>query len=82
MAVDHDARVDAIFTDAPADLVKRRSPGRKEPLSDAAIDKLAPKREPVLPSETHALWSVDANLEMRPVFGGTCASAAPQPSWH
>ncbi len=66
----YDARVDAVSIDVPASIAISRNRGRKDPLPDAAIEKLARTREPVMAAEVHGLWSVDADLQLRPVFGG------------
>jgi predicted kinase len=72
---DYDARVDAISIDIPLETARARNRARPEPVPDAVIDKLARKREPVMPAEVHGLWSVGEGLEMRRIFGGDRAPA-------
>ncbi|MBW3243458.1 AAA family ATPase [Epibacterium sp. DP7N7-1] len=82
LARDYDARVDAVSIDVPASLAIARNRGRPDPLPDAAITKLADKREPIVPSEVHGLWSVNASLELTQIFGGESAEPDVKPAWH
>ena len=81
LARDYDARVDAVSIDIPASLAITRNRGRSDPLPDAAIQKLADKREPIMPSEVHGLWSVNADLALRPIFGGEIQAPETRPAW-
>lgn len=77
----YDAKIDAVSIDIPVALAKERNRGRAEPLPDAAIDRLAEKREPIMPDEAHALWSADSAMSLSPIFGVTDPKPEAAPNW-
>jgi predicted kinase len=66
---DYDGAVEAHAIDLPLEEAQRRNAGRANPIPREAIEKMAQKREPILPDEVEAVWSHDGSGEAQLVFG-------------
>jgi predicted kinase len=67
--LDYDGHLTAYSIDVPLDVARARNKGRTDPVPDEVIVKLGSKREPILSTEVHVLFSVDAGMGIRQVFG-------------
>jgi predicted kinase len=80
LALDYDARIEAVSIDVPLGTALARNAGRETPVPAPAILRLAAKREPIGADEVHVLWSTSDGVELRPVFGAEAGAPDPAPA--
>jgi hypothetical protein len=77
-ARDYNAHIEAISQYVPLSVAHERIRGRRYEVHEKVIEKLALKREPIMPDEAHELWSCNANGDLTPLFGVSLRPVAPQ----